>query len=115
MRKTFKVPIYNQHVTIDNTYGDCEDEEAVTTNIPLKIHYCPKYWCLRTLAHECIHAVNFICLRCNLVSTYEDDEMYAYLYGWMLKKVYDLTKEDLHENFKDTVVDVDNKAVDSTS
>jgi len=95
MKHRIKIPIYNQYITIDNTYGDDEEEKAITISDPITIRYCPKYWTINTLAHECVHAVNFICLRCNLVSTYEDDEMYAYLYGHVLRRVYEITKDDL--------------------
>lgn len=90
-----KIPVYNQPVYIENNY-DGNDFKAIVEFNPIKLRYNPKYWDIKTLAHECIHIINRICKNCLIdLNDYDNDEWYAYLYADIFHRIYNATKKDL--------------------
>lgn len=45
------------------------------------------------LVHECLHAVNMILSHRGVVGSYDDDEVQAYLLGWVVKKCLESYKK----------------------
>lgn len=94
MKKSFKIPIYNQHITVSsampNEYKD--DYRAIFVYDKWILYYQPEFWDVEYCVHECVHIVNKLCERLLINLDYTNDEAYAYLMEFIFKKVWKLTK-----------------------
>lgn len=101
--KTFTVPIYGTVIAVDRTYKS-DDKLAIVETPPLALKYDPKVWDISVMAHECVHLVNFLLASVGMgmpkkdeTGIWFDDEYYSYLYAYIFRCVYELTKKDLKE------------------
>lgn len=98
MQKTIKIPVYDQLLHIDDSYPEDAPEYAIVESAPLTLYYCKKYWCLKYLAHECIHIVDYLFSNCGImIPNLDNDEYVSYLYATVFDMVLKATKKDVKE------------------
>lgn len=95
MKKSFKIPIYNQHITVSSVMPDRykNDYRAIFAYEEWTLYYQPEFWGVEYCVHECVHIVNELCKRLLICLDYDNDEAYAYLMQYVFKKVWDLTSQ----------------------
>lgn len=93
MKKSFKIPIYNQHITVSSAMPGKykNDYRAIFVYDEWTLYYQPEFWGVEYCVHECVHIVNELCKRLLICLDYDNDEAYAYLMQYVFKKVWDLT------------------------
>lgn len=94
MKKSFKIPIYNQYITVSSAMPDKykNDYRAIFVYDEWTLYYQPEFWDVEYCVHECVHIVNKLCERLLINLDYTNDEAYAYLMEFIFKKVWKLTK-----------------------
>lgn len=96
MKKTIKIPIYDQYIDVVTEDLKDTDNLAYVTEEPLTLHWDPNLWTLKLCAHECVHLTNGIMKRCLMtLDDFDNDEHYAYLYATVFNKIWKLTMKEI--------------------
>lgn len=109
MRTTIHIPIFESDLHVFTTHEEIPEEWRVSeideltgalTFVRPEMHgaygmyFNPLHeLSINTVAHECLHVTLRLLDACNVKITADNDEVAAYLLGWLTEQVYDVLKE----------------------
>ena len=76
-----------------NTKIEGNSYDAVVFDVGEECIVALKSICWSVIAHEVVHIVNSIYLRCNILLDRENDEPQAYLTGWIINEIEQFVNE----------------------
>lgn len=100
MKRSIKIPIYNQIIDISDEMPDKykSDYCACFEYDTQILYYQPEHFTPERIAHECVHIANWVCERCGIALEYRNDEAFAYLVQHLFANI---SKTIVHKNNKD--------------